>query len=163
MIVACLAYYLFFKKSVEYRFFPPLSVSQIATALCFWWLQNSLSFPSDTWGKWVPPWRWLNQTCKSKQYSARAPRAWQRRALKTRCPRAPWHSKYPTKIKDRYIYWKIWRVDFPPSKNNGPILILCVCRAVLCLKDCKVSKFGNEDGRFRDNEPLLRLEYNTRS
>lgn len=30
------------------------------------------------------------------------------------------------KIQDMYIDWKIWRLDFPPSKNNGPILILCV-------------------------------------
>ena len=35
--------------------------------------------------------------------------------------------KISKKIKDRYIYWKIWRVDFPPSKNNGPIFdFVCV-------------------------------------
>ena len=41
MIVAYLAYY-FFKKSVEYRFFPPLSVSRNRNNLVFLVLQKTL-------------------------------------------------------------------------------------------------------------------------
>lgn len=162
MIVAYLTYYVLSKISGNTGFPHLLPCPKSQPPCVFGGCKNSLSFP--------PTLREMSATLEmiepdlQKQATLReSTKSVVAEGSEDEVPQGPMAFKISKKIKDRYIYGKIWRVDFPPSKNNGPILILGVCSADLCLKDCKVSKFGNEDRRYRDNEPLLRLEYNTRS